>query len=301
MLLQDLYYTSVKSKTNITYSIDKLRLKSYITYFDFKELEFFLETYYKRNIKKFWVSDRPMCFHYNYLIEVEEGKTFWFGFMHNNESIEFNKNGKQYNFTVEFNPNKVKDNFILLHILKGFPNWLLRRFDLAMDIPVNIMDLVFDIGNRRKCLTISNGGDNLTYEIGSAGMGHCRIYNKKKEAKVEIVGNLTRVEVTYEYEDFPISDIKWMEIEECYIPEIFLNEYVVSLSDVTQTDATLNALLYAVQHGFPVKKLSRVYRNKIKGLLEGGSRVRFFKNHMQQAFNKCIFSYFVGQSNQIFK
>ena len=207
----------------------------------------------------------------------------------------------QYNFTIEFNPNKIKDNIILLHILKGFPNWLLRKFDIAMDLPVNILDLIFDMGNRRKCHIFSSGGDDLTYELGSSGNGHCRIYNKKRESNLDIVGSLTRVEVTYEYDDFPLIDIKYLKIEEGHIPEIFLNQYVVSLSDTVQTDKTLNAILYAVQHGFPLKNLSRVYKDKIKNLLNGGSKVRFYKNHIQEAFNKCIFSYLIGESKQIFR
>lgn len=115
------------------------------------------------------------------------------------------------------------------------------------------------------------------------------------------MGNLTRVEVSYEYEDFPLTDIKYMKIEEGYLPDIFLNQYVVSLSDTVQADATLNAVLYAVQHGFPIKELSRVYRNKIKNLLNGDSKVIFDKECIQEAFNKCIFAYFIAESKQIFK
>ena len=37
MLIDDLYYKNVKTKDNITYSVDMLRLKTYIKYFDFKE------------------------------------------------------------------------------------------------------------------------------------------------------------------------------------------------------------------------------------------------------------------------
>lgn len=300
MLINDLYFKCIKSMRNITYSVDMLRLKSYINYFDFKELEFFLNTYYKRNIKKFWCSDRPMCFHYNYVIEVEEGKTFYFGFMHNNESISFNKDCKLYNFTIEFNPNKIKNNIILLHILKGFPNWLLRSFDIAMDIPVSITDLIFNVGNRRKLITRSYGGDNISYSVGE-GNGRYKIYNKKRESDLSIPGNLTRIEVSLEFEDFPLTDIKIFDINECFLPEVYLNQYVVSLSDTVQNDATLNAILYAVQHGFPIKSLSRVYREKIKKLLQGGSKVWFEKKSIVQAFNQCIFAYFISDSKQYFK
>lgn len=253
MKLDDLYFRPIKTKTNVTYSIDMLRLKTYVSYFDFKELETFLNVYFKDKIKKFWCSDRPMCFHYNYLIEVGEGKTFYFGFMHNNETVSFHKDCKKYNFTIEFNPNKLKANFVLCHVLESFGDWRLRSFDLALDIPVNIMDLIFDIGNRRKMITRSYGGDNLSYAVGE-GNGRYKIYNKKRESELEITGNLTRIEVTLEYEDFLIADMKYIEVDDGYLPEIFLNEYVISLSDVTQKDSTLNALVYAVQHRLSNKK-----------------------------------------------
>ena len=300
MLIDDLYYKSIKTKDNITYSVDMLRLKTYIKYFDFKELEFFLNTYFKDKIKKFWVSDRPMCFHYNYVVEVEEEKSFYFGFMHNSEGISFHKDCKEYNFTIEFNPNKLKDNFILLHILQNFNNWFLKSFDCAMDIPVGIMDLIFDIGNRRKLITRSNGGDDITYSIGQ-GDGRYKIYNKKRESNLEIVGNLTRVEVSFEFEGFPISDLIFFNISDFFLPDIYLNEYVYSLSDVTTKDATLSALLYAVQHGYPVKQLSRKYKEKIKNLLKGGSKINFNKKYVEECFKKCIYSYFDKNSKQWFK
>lgn len=300
MLIDNLYYKSVKTKDNITYSIDMLRLKTYIKYFDFKELEFFFNSYYKDKIKKFWCSDRPMCFHYNYVIEVEEGISFYFGFMHNSETVSFHKDCKEYNFTIEFNPNKLKNNFILLHILHNFNNWVLKSFDCAMDISVGIMDIIFDVGNRRKLITRSNGGDDITYSVGQ-GNGRYKIYNKKKESSLDIAGNLTRVEVSFEFEDFPISDVIFFEVSESFLPDVYLNEYVYSLSDVTTKDATLSALLYAVQHGYPIKQLSRKYKEKIKELLKGGSKISFDKKYVEECFRKCIYAYFDNNSKQWFK
>lgn len=298
MLSNELYFRGIKSPHNIVYSVDMLRLKTYITYFDFKELEFFLNTYHKAKIKKFWCSDRIQCFHYNYLIEIEEGKTFYFGFMHNNEHVSYDSNYKKYNFTIEFNPNKIKDNSILRYILSGFGNWLLRSCDIAMDIQVSILDIVFDIGNRRKFHTISYGGDNISYSVGQ-GNGRYKIYNKKKESNLEIVGNLTRVELSLEYEDFPLMEILRFNVESGLLPEVFLNQYVVSLSSDVNKDKTLSALLFAVQQGFPLKELSRRYREKIKNLLEGGSRIRFEKKYVIDAFRQCIFGYFIG-TKQVF-
>ena len=139
----NLYVKKIENN-NMIYSCDKLRLKTYINFFQFSELEFFIKSFYKDNIKKFWISDKISSFHYNYNIEVGEGKSFIIQFMHNNETIAFDKENKVYNFSIEFNPNKLKDDKLLLHILHSYSNWLLRSFDVAIDIPINILDLIVD-------------------------------------------------------------------------------------------------------------------------------------------------------------
>lgn len=290
MYKKDLYNKKTEYD-NMTYSVDKIRLKTNITYVQFKELEFMINSVYKENIKLFYVSDRIMKFHYNYHIEFENF-SFYFGFMHNNEGVNYNKEDLQYNFTIEFNPNKAKDNRLVLYILGKYPNWYLRSFDLAIDIPINILDLIFDQGNRRKVETHSYGGDNITYRIGT-GDGKIKIYNKKRESDLNIVGNLTRVEISTEYNDFPISNIKKFEFNELIFPYLYLNQYLSSFSDYEKPDKTLLAILYAVQAGYNMKDLSRVYRKKIRDLLEGGSRIKFHKKSASEVLQQTIYFYFV--------
>ncbi len=62
-----------------------LRLKTYISYSTFTEIEFSFETAYKHYLKEKYTSARIENFFYNYKIEIEEGKHFWFGFLHNTE------------------------------------------------------------------------------------------------------------------------------------------------------------------------------------------------------------------------
>ena len=133
---------------NITYSIDMLRLKTYITYKIFTDIDFLLKTAYKDKIKKFWVSDRIMCFRYNFVVEIEEGSSFYFGFMHNTEKVKFDKTEVRYNFTIEFNPNKLKQNSLLMHLLDISGNWYLKSYDMAFDVNINILDLITDMSGR---------------------------------------------------------------------------------------------------------------------------------------------------------
>lgn len=276
---------------NMNYSVDKIRLKANITYSNFQDLEFLINSVYNDRIKKFWVSDRIMCFHYNYNIEFEEF-SFYFGFMHNSEDINYNRADILYNFTIEFNPNKAKENNLIMYILSKFSNWYLRAFDLAIDIPINPLDLIIDISGRRKMQTISYGGDNVTYNFGK-GDGRVKIYNKKIESNLVMPGYLTRVEISREFDDFPISKIKLFKFDEKFFPILFLNQYVFSFSDITTKDKTVMALLYAVQSGYPIKELTRSYRSKVKNLLEGGSKILFDKTSATQVLLQTIYFYFV--------
>lgn len=296
----DIYNTKIEDN-NMVYSIDNIRLKTYITYQDFKDLESFFKIYYNDNIKKFWLSDLKSCFHYNYNIEIEKGKSFIFQYMHNNESICYDKIEKKYNFTIEFNPNKLKDNFLIMHILNSFSNWYIRSFDLAIDIPINILDILFDKKTKRSYKIFSSGGDNITYYIGSKDSdGNIKIYNKKIESNLNIVGNLTRIEVTRRYDDFDIVGIKNYDYGEKFLPDIFLNQYIFSFTDVTSKDKTLLALLYAIQHGFPLNDLSRKYKDKIKNIMLSGFKIQFNKDIVNKALLQCIFYYFVtNESKQV--
>ncbi len=295
----DIYNTKIEDN-NMVYSIDKMRLKTYITYQDFKDLESFFRIYYSDNIKNFWLSDKKSCFHYNYNIEIEEGKRFVFQFMHNSESINYDKIEKKYNFTIEFNPNKLKNNFLLIHILNSFSRWYIKSFDLAIDIPINILDILFDKKSKRSYKIFSSGGDNITYYIGTKDSdGAIKIYNKKIESNLSIVGNLTRIEITRKYEDLDIVGIKNYDYGEKFLPDIFLNQYIFSFTEETKDkDKTLLALLYSIQHGFPINDLSRKYKDKIENMMLGGSKIKFKKDIANKALLQCIFYYFVQKDSK---
>lgn len=282
-----MYLESIEDN-NMIYSVDMIRLKTYITYSEFSNLEFLINTDYKSKVKKLWLSDRVMCFKYNYVIELEEGKSFYFGFHCNNEKLQFFKSDVKYNLTLEFNPNKIKDAPLLLHILHMSGDWYLRSLDLAVDLKINILDLILSKTGKRTLKSISNGYDDKTYYIGT-GDRRVKIYNKKKESNLKNVNELTRVEVSIQFEDFRLIDIKLFKLPEDLFPEIYTNDYIYSLSDFK--DKTTFALLYAVQTGFPIDDLSRRYKEKIQSLLRGGHRVRFSRKTADEVIRRTVFHY----------
>lgn len=294
-MIEDLYFTKIDNN-NMTYSIDKIRLKTYLTYIQFTEIEFRFQTIWNKYLVKRFSSSKISQFRYQYNIEDEKGNTFWFGFMHNTEK-PIDNDMVTYNFTIEFNPNKIRDFKILLYFLNMTGNWYLRAFDLAIDIPINILDIIVNSTGRKEMKTFAYGGDNITYSYGK-GDGRVKIYNKKRESDLSIVGDLTRVEVSREFDDFPISKIITFKFGD-FFPKLYLNQYVFSFSDYESKDRTLMAILYAVQSGFPMKDLSRAYKKKLEKLLSGGNRILFDEKIATQVFNKLIFNYFMRKESKV--
>ena len=78
-------YLKKEENGNMTYSIDMLRLKTYITYSTFTELEFRLKTIWQENLVLNYTTGKMSEFHYNYRIVNDEGNGFWLGFLHTTE------------------------------------------------------------------------------------------------------------------------------------------------------------------------------------------------------------------------
>lgn len=303
-----MYFYS-ETQDNITYSLDMLRIKTYMTFSMFSELEFRFMTCWKDYVKDKYTSGDLRKFFYNYNIEISEGVSFWFGFLHNNEKrFEdkeiFNENKNKYvvengfNFTLEFNPNKLKKNKIIQYILNLCNNWYIKSFDLAMDVKIGILDLIVDYSGRVEKKTISRGYDNKTVYIGK-GNGRVKVYNKKRESNLNILGELTRIEMSVLCEDYDISRIAYFNIQKDLFPKIYTNRYIYTIKDYE--DKTLLAVLYAVQAGFPVKDLTRSYKVKIKNLLEGGYQIKFDNKIVKSVVQQTIYKYFVNfDSNFIF-
>lgn len=281
-------YNKKEENNNMIYSIDMLRLKTSITYSVFSEIEFRFNTVWKEYVKKYYTTGRMKEFFYNYVIEVGEGQSFWFGFLHNTEKRQTSEYGK-YNLTIEFNPNKLKDNNIIFYLLGLSGDWYIKSYDLAIDLKVNILDLIIDSSGKKQMKIFSNGYDDKTYEVGK---GDCRykVYNKKIESKLNMLGDLTRVEISRVLEDYPIVNINLYKFGDVF-PTIYLNQYVMSLSDYK--DKTMLTILYAVQNGYPIKDLSKVYKRKIKDMFEGGYKIRFYQKYAEIVLQQTIYFYFM--------
>lgn len=136
---------NIISADNINYTVDMLRLRTNLTALQFSKLEFMINTVYKDIVRDNYQSTGISNFKYNYVIETNENSSYWFGFIHNSELINANSSmqneSREYNFTIEFNPNKVEIKGLLNYILHLTTNWTIKSIDMAMDIKVNILDI----------------------------------------------------------------------------------------------------------------------------------------------------------------
>lgn len=259
---------NVLDKNNYSYCVDMLRLRCNITVDVFEKCVANKLFIYKDKIET-WDSTRICDFFHNYSY-TDEVCSFWFGFISNKEKSSSSGGGlqnehKKFNLTVEFNPNKVKDNKLLLHILNCSTNWNIKSVDFAVDIKTNILNVVgFDKSQKNCLITYDCGGDDKTFYIGK-GNNRVKVYNKTNESN--LLYDLTRIEITrYFGESDNLKIIKnWRYYG--YFPELFLKDYQISLEDL-QKDKTLLAMVYAVNSGLPLHDLSRVYKSKVKEFLQ---------------------------------
>ena len=278
-------------ENNIIYTIDMLRLKTDLTAEKFYYIEYMLKTCYGDTIKKFYNSFNIGDFKYNYVIEVGEDSSYWFGFMHNAQNCKkgaLSNSNTTHNFTIEFNPNKVKKEGFLKFLLDFIPlnSWVIKSCDFAMDLKINILDLCgFDKKRYKDLRTFDCGYDNKTYYMGRTD-NRIKIYNKALESNLS--NNLTRIEVSKKL-DLKLLDINRFELK-INLPEIYTNDYIFSFSDYQ--DSTFLAILYAVQGGFPVNNLSRRYKEKLKSTLSGRYKIDFNSKMCLNSLRKCIWNIF---------
>lgn len=265
-----LYFNNLNviDKNDYSYCVDMLRLRCSITVEVFERCVASKLFIYKDKIE-IWDSTRICDFYHNYNY-TDEDCSFWFGFISNKEKSlsrgsSLQNENKHFNLTVEFNPNKVKDNKLLLHILKCSTNWYIKSVDFAVDIKTNILNVVgFDKSQKNCLMTYDCGGDDKTFYIGK-GNNRVKVYNKTNESNLSY--DLTRIEITRYFGDSGnLKIIKHWKYYG-YFPELFLKDYQISIDDL-QGNKTLMAVVYAVNAGLPLHDLSRDYKVKVKEFLQ---------------------------------
>lgn len=197
-------------------------------------------------------------FQNQFSIKLENGASFWVGEGLNQSETKWDR------VRLDANPNKVADsgafNRILRYLVENSlqENRHIKRFDLAIDIPLPRKDVVL-VKDRRMYKERRHGKEYTQYLGQKSHPGHVKLYNKSVEAKLDYP--LTRLELTLDPK-VPHKKIQWPEV---YV----INEHQMTLDDLKIND-TDRFILDAILNGFgTTKKLARKERAKIEKIMDG--------------------------------
>lgn len=238
------------------YSLDMLRINFYISVDDVQRyldsVQYDIRFTYR---EMFGVS----AYRHNFTIECDNGHTFWVGFCVNSE-----KNTNRFRTcTIEFNPCKVGCELLLINtymklrsLSKVAP--MVKRFDLAIDIPVD-RDRCYLIKDKRTYQEYRNSNTDLTQYLGhrSSG-GFVKLYNKAKELGLGEYG-LTRFELTIDWE---FSNYYMAKV---FMPTVYVFDDWQLDVDIKDTDKVL--LLACLGNMEYIDMLGRDKKKKIRDII----------------------------------
>lgn len=206
-----------------------------------------------------WNSFKMGSFREQFSIRFQEGDSFWIGAVLNGKRPEWGR------VRVDFNPNKVSEHEVF-QLLLGYlvsstrpMHRKIRRYDLAVDIPVLRQD-VFLVKDNRAYVERHHGQEWTRY-LGakSSTVGRVKLYNKQIEAHLHYP--LTRLEMTLD------PAISYNEIN---FPVVyFLDDLQLCFYETMKATDTERFILNAILQGCgTLPQLGRKTREKITVLLD---------------------------------
>jgi hypothetical protein len=298
----------VSDKNFYNYSVDMIRISCKMS------SDFFTKKIDSRliglsNISR-WSTTKLNLFKNNISVNSGDGQAFWIGFISNSElycgSGGVGNPKHKYNFTLEFNPNKIHDNILLDRLIKyifslsydSFVScpleWSIISCDFAFDINENILNIGgFDKGHKKCIKTFDNGGEDKTYYIGKDN-NRLKIYNKKLESGLDF--DCTRIELSHSLDKKHVKTILRdrglfdLKLDKCF-PKLHLKEYQFTFEDKA-VDSTLRAVLFAVNCGYPVNELSRRYKDKVAEFMNKKSPIEIEASKFNQSLILVLSYYF---------
>lgn len=153
----DYYFKNVDGE--LTYTIDMLRLKTYISNLEFRRVKEYLDFC----CDDFFSSSGFGKFALNWKFG-----NLWVGI----GSINQKKDGKII-FCIEFNPNKLQSSGLgLLQYVFDYFEFRCVRYDLAIDIPYNINQLYFTDMFKKCYSCFFNSFEDKTFYFGKGNRPH---------------------------------------------------------------------------------------------------------------------------------
>ena len=265
---------------DIKYSVDMVRLMvrlrpgEFQTIFDYQA---------RMPDMSFYMSNRAKDYHYNVVVKKND-YSYWMGYRHNS--------GKDnYDFVLEYNPNKVRNDILVDFILNNYFNKFtcydiryspkVCSVDIAVDfVGVNILNCILIKQAKGRYLFYSGSTgrpDDYTIYIGK-GPGRVKLYNKAIESGLNY--DLTRYEVSLKL-DKPLQSIRNVKVDVETKPILKIIDMKVGMDP--EMRATINGLLmepYLINQMTQYKR--RKYREMIDNCIEFKLDSREIENVIRQ-------------------
>lgn len=255
----------------LKYSVDMVRLKTEI-HKDYLQCMILDPFAYEPGVR-YKMMTSITAYRHNFYIEdnSDHGScSFWVGSSHNSR-----KSSDHVDFVLEYNPNKCNGSsllgYLLDHVFRGNRHVEVKSLDVAVDIPVNILDLNYSVKGNMNRRIFDNGSDDKTYYFRKGkSNGAIKIYNKKRESNLD--HELTRYEITLT----PNVCIDVMSVysvpEELFIPIRCINNFQMPIN-LSGTDKVL--VLSCMDNPVYLKYLDSRKRKKIEQILADHCSIDF--------------------------
>lgn len=253
-------YKNPIEKNGMVFSIDNIVVDLYLSNPEHRnQLMKQLEKLPLENVVdvQHWTSFRIGTYREQFSIKMSDGTSFWIGAALNLAKTNWGK------VRIEFNPNKLADSAVFQKVYSYLINHtrpmhrIIRRFDLAVDIPIDRMS-VFLVKDARAYFERRHGRELTQYLGPRSAHGRVKLYNKQLESKLSYP--LTRLEMTLD----PAVEYKKVNFPTVY----YLDNMQMQMDELKATD-TERFILNAVLQGYgATNQLGRKTRAKIETLME---------------------------------
>lgn len=209
--------------------------------------------------------------------------SFWIGSAHNSR-----KSSDHVDFVIEYNPNKcvgsVLLDYVIDHIFRDNRHVEVKSLDVAIDIPVNILDISYSVKGNMNRRIFDNGSDDKTYYFRKGkSNGAIKIYNKKRESNLSY--ELTRYEITLTPNVGIDKMFSYTVPRELFIPVMCTDNFQFPVN-LNGTDKVL--LLACMEHPEYLKNLGRDKRKKIEQLLAENCSIEFDYRNIDKVIQDFI-------------
>lgn len=253
------YKNSIESKNRTILSVDNIVIDLYLSnYLHRDQFMKMLDQLPMRNAVEVqhWTNFRIGTYREQFSIRMPDNTSFWVGAALNLAKTNWGK------MRIEFNPNKVGDSAVFQEILVFLVSHtrpmhrVIRRFDLAIDLPIDRMS-VYLVKDARAYFERRHGRELTQYLGPRSAHGHVKVYNKQLESKLDFP--LTRVEITLD----PAVSYEKINFPTVY----YLDNMQMQMDELKATD-TERFILNAILQGYgTTKQLGRKTREKIERLM----------------------------------